>query len=310
MGSYSPFLSFDRKAWHEYRQDTPLVLTETDVEMLHGQYEIVSLSEVIEIYLPLSRLLSMYISAAQDLYNVTAQFLGHPEPRVPYIIGISGSVAVGKSTTSRVLQALLSHWESHPRVEIITTDSFIYSNAELTKRQLMHRKGFPESYDLKRLITFLSELKAGKPELKVPTYSHQIYDITSHYQTINQPDIVILEGLNLLQVAANKLSQPQVFVSDYIDFSIYVDAKTEVIKQWYVDRFMQFRMQAKNNPELYLHQFAKMTELEASDYATQIWTQINELNLVENILPYKERAKLILYKGKNHAVENVFLRKI
>lgn len=307
---YSPYLVFDRSTWREYRQDTPLPLSEEDLDALHGSYESVSLQEVIEVYLPLSRLLSMYVLAAQELYRVTAHFLGHPEPKVPYIIGISGSVAVGKSTTSRVLQALLSRWISHPHVEIITTDGFLFPNFVLEKKNIMHRKGFPESYDLKNLISFLTQLKAGKPHLKVPIYSHQIYDITNEYQKINQPDIVILEGLNLLQVANNTILQSQVFVSDYFDFSIYVDANTKLIKKWYLERFMQFRAQAKDIPELYLHRFSKMPDQEALEKAEEFWTKINELNLNENILPYKERARLILSKGESHAVEKVYLRKI
>jgi type I pantothenate kinase len=290
----------------------PLTLTEADITKLHGRYESVSLSEVIEVYLPLSRLLSLYVTAAQDLFHVTAQFLGHPEPRVPYIIGIAGSVAVGKSTTSRVLQALLSRWDYHPNVEIVTTDGFLYPNAVLEEKNMLNRKGFPESYNLKSLITFLSELKAGKKELTVPTYSHQYYDITDEVQQIKQPDIVILEGLNLLQQTPNlAVSQKrQVFVTDYIDFSIYVDAEIPTIKQWYLERFMKFRTLAQDRPEFYLSRYANIPDHEALNLAETIWTEVNELNLKENILPYKERATLILVKDPNHQVDQVYLRKV
>jgi type I pantothenate kinase len=309
--TYSQYLLFDRSTWRDFRRNMPFTLTEEDILKLHGKYEAVSLQEVVEIYLPLSRLLNLYVTAAQELFHVTAQFLGHPEPKVPYIIGIAGSVAVGKSTTSRVLQALLSCWESHPRVEIVTTDGFLYSNTVLETRGLLNRKGFPESYDLKKLVRFLSALKAGENGLEVPIYSHQFYDITNEVQVINQPDIVILEGLNLLQnYTPTDRGKRLVFVTDYIDFSIYVDAKTTVIRKWYLDRFMKFRRLAKENPLFYLYQFTKMADHEALEYADQIWQGINELNLEENILPYKDRAKLILSKGEDHAVQAVYLRKI
>jgi type I pantothenate kinase len=311
MTKHSPYLSFERRAWREFKRDMPLNLTEKDVIKLHGKYESVSLQEVIEVYLPLSRLLNLYVTAAQELFQVTAQFLGHPEPKVPYIIGIAGSVAVGKSTTSRVLQALLSKWDSHPNVEIVTTDGFLYPNAFLEKNALLNRKGFPESYDLRRLIYFLYDLKAGKKDLYVPVYSHQFYDITDELQAINQPDIVILEGLNILQQANRSVAQrKQAFVTDYIDFSIYVDAETDIIKKWYLERFMKFRQLAKDAPELYLHRFSIMSDDEAFSIAENIWTEINELNLQQNILPYKERAKLILHKDEQHSVQQVFLRKL
>jgi type I pantothenate kinase len=307
---YTPYLAFDRAAWCEYKRDMLLALTEQDVERLSGHYEAISFKEVNEVYLPLSRLLSLYVNAAQELFQVTAQFLGHPEPKVPYIIGISGSVAVGKSTTSRVLQALLSTWRSHPNVDIVTTDGFIYPNAELESKNLMHRKGFPESYNLKKLINFLTDLKAGKHNLEVPIYSHEYYDITNDVQIIKQPDIVLVEGLNLLQHNISPSQKSQVFVTDYIDFSIYVDAPTQVIEHWYLERFMKFRHQASDHTELFMHQFTSMSDLEALNHAKHIWTEINELNLIRNILPYKERAKLILQKGENHLVEKVLLRKI
>jgi type I pantothenate kinase len=308
---YSPYLEFDRDIWRNYRQDAPLTLTEKDLYNLHGQNEEVSLREIIEVYLPLSRLLSLYVTGTQELYNLTSRFLNHPEPKVPYIIGIAGSVAVGKSTTSRVLKALLSGWQSHPRVEIIPTDGFLFPNDELIKRNLLHRKGFPESYDLHKLIEFLSDLKAGKRSLQIPIYSHHQYDITNESQLVDQPDIVILEGLNLLQVPPLKPSHSScLFVSDFFDFSIYVDAADAIIKQWYLERFKRFRELAKNNPDVYLYRFAQMDEVQALKHAENIWTEINELNLKENIYPYRERARLILEKGEDHKVKKVYLRKI
>ncbi|MBA2654625.1 MAG: type I pantothenate kinase [Gammaproteobacteria bacterium] len=309
---YSPYLRFDRFAWRDFRGNMPLTLTNEDIVKLRGKYESVSLDEVIEVYLPLSRLLNLYVTAAQELFQVTAQFLGHPEPRVPYIIGIVGSVAVGKSTTSRVLQALLSTWDTHPNVEIVTTDGFLYPNEILAQKNLLQRKGFPESYDLRRLITFLNDLKAGKKELEVPIYSHQYYDVTSEVQKIHHPDIVILEGLNLLQQTPDSLNKQktQVFATDYFDFSIYVDADTSMIKEWYLERFMKFRELARKDPSLFLHQFTAMSDKDALYHAEKVWIEINALNLNENILPYKERAKLILHKDKNHSVQEVYLRKI
>lgn len=312
MKQYSPYLIFPREIWREFRKDTPMTLSDSDLAKLQGQIEAISSTEVVEIYLPLSRLLNLYVAATQDLYKVTAQFLGHPEPKVPYIIAVAGSVAVGKSTTSRVLQALLKRWPNHPRVELMTTDGYIYPNAILEKRNLMNRKGFPESYDLRQLINFLSDLKSGKPNLKVPIYSHHSYDIVpGQFQMINQPDIVIVEGLNVLQVGTIKPEQQtRIFVSDFFDFTVYVDANIETIKEWYLQRFMLFREKAKNNPQEYFYRFAKLSDAEAQDYATEIWTEINANNLQENILPFKERAKLILEKSEDHSVHSVYLKKI
>lgn len=312
MKKYSPYLHFSREIWRQFRKETPLTLSEEDLAKLHGQIEVVSLSEVEEIYLPLSRLLNLYVAATQNLYQVTGKFLDHPEPRVPYIIGIAGSVAVGKSTTSRVLQALLSRWPHHPRVELVTTDGFIYPGSILQQRQLMNRKGFPESYDLLRLIRFLSDLKSGKRNLHVPLYSHHNYDIIpDEFQLIDQPDIVIVEGINVLQVATSgALQKSRVFVSDFFDFTIYVDAETEVIKQWFLERFWVFRAKAKNDPTAFFHQFTQMNDSDALAFAENVWHEINQANLYENILPFRERAKLILKKGVRHGVEEIFLRKI
>lgn len=309
---YTPYLEFSRQVWRNFRQETPLTLTEQDVAKLRGQLEAVSLIEVEEIYLPLSRLLNLYVAGAQEVYQLTAEFLGHPEPRVPYIIGIAGSVAAGKSTTSRILQALLSRWPNHPRVGLITTDGFIYPNKVLKQRGLENRKGFPESYDLRALIEFLSDLKSGKPQLKIPVYSHHNYDILENeFQLVDQPDIMIVEGLNVLQVGPVKPEQQtRVFVSDFFDFTIYVDAPTSIIKQWYLERFILFREKAKTDPEAFFHRFALWSEREAIQFAEQIWSEINETNLIENILPFRERARLILVKNMDHSVERVFLRKV
>ncbi len=308
----SPYLEFPRATWREFRKDTPLTLSEEDLIQLKGQNEPVSLLEVEEIYLPLSRLLNLYVAATQDLYKVTTRFLGHPEPKVPYLIGLAGSVAVGKSTTSRILQALLAHWPNHPRVVLVTTDGFIYPNAVLEERGLMTRKGFPESYNLSLLVHFLTDLKAGKPNLKVPIYSHHHYDIVPDaFQIVGQPDIVIVEGLNVLQIPARNTSKrAQWFVADFFDFTIYVDAPTLIIKQWYINRFLAFREKARLDSQAFFHQFSTWPEEQALAFAEKIWNEINALNLQENILPFKRRAHLILEKASNHSVERVLLRKL
>ncbi len=308
----SPYLEFDRNVWKQFRRETPMTLSDEDLVKLQGQLEPVSASEVMEIYLPLSRLLNLYVAATQQLYNVTGKFLGHAAPKVPYIIGVAGSVSVGKSATSRILKALLSRWEDHPRVELVTTDGYLFNNATLEQRNIMHRKGFPESYDLRSLIEFLSDLKSGKRNLKVPLYSHYTYDILpDQYQIIDQPDIVIVEGLNVLQVGLLKAGlQPTVFVSDFFDFTIYVDASIETIKKWFLQRFILFRSRAVNDPEAFFYRFTQMSDQEGMDFAHRVWAEINEANLLQNILPFKERAKLILIKKEDHAVQKVFLRKI
>lgn len=308
----SPYLHFDRQAWRRFRQDTPLTLSETDLIQLKGQNEPVSLLEVEEIYLPLSRLLNLYVAATQQLYTVTTRFLGHPEPKVPYVIGIAGSVAVGKSTTSRILQALLSRWPDHPHVVLITTDGFLYPSAVLKKKNLMEKKGFPESYDTRALVEFLADLKAGKPDLKVPIYSHHHYDILSgEYLLVNRPDIVIVEGLNVLQMPLKKnVKQPQWLVSDFFDFTIYVDAQTHMIRQWFLDRFATFREKARGNKEAFFYRFTQWDDERAFNFANGVWENINERNLMENILPFKQRARLILEKGEDHSVQRVLLRKL
>lgn len=308
----SPYVQFTRQQWCNFRQDAPLTLSEADVEKLRGHTEAVSLEEVEEIYLPLSRLLSLYVTAAQGLHQASGEFLGRPEPKVPYIIGVAGSVAVGKSTTSRVLKALLSRWPDHPHVEVITTDGFLYPNAELEEQQLTQRKGFPESYDLQHLLAVLHDLKSGKPEVKIPVYSHHNYDIVpDEFEVLHQPDIVILEGLNIMQTGIKRASdQPKIFVSDFFDFSLFVDADVNIIKKWFVDRVLSFCEGPFKEPDSYFHYLTDMNHEEIVKFSERVWREINEVNLVENILPFKNRARLILEKAADHSVQKVFLRKL
>lgn len=307
----TPYLQFDRTQWAALRDSVPLTLSEEDIVKLKGINEDLSLEEVAQIYLPLSRLLNFYISSNLRRQAVLEQFLGTDGQRIPYVIGIAGSVAVGKSTTARLLQALLSRWPEHRSVELITTDGFLHPNKVLNERGLMKKKGFPQSYDMHSLVKFVSEVKSGAKHVTAPVYSHLIYDIVPRdHKVIEQPDILILEGLNVLQSGMDYSHDPhRVFVSDFVDFSIYVDAPEDLLQTWYINRFLKFRQGAFSNPDSYFHNYAKLPEEEAVNIAAQLWNDINGLNLKENILPTRERASLIMTKSANHAVESVRLRK-
>ena len=301
------YLTFDRDEWAVLRAATPLTLRQHHLEELRGINERIDLDEVSDIYLSLTRLLNLYVAATQNLQKVSSTFLGTMAPRVPYVIGVAGSVSVGKSTFARILQALLARWPDHPKVGLITTDGFLYPNSVLMQRGIMNRKGFPESYDTKRLITFLRDLKSGAPEVRAPIYSHVVYDILEGDEAvIYQPDILILEGLNVLQVG----SDSNEFVSDYFDFSIYIDADEELIEQWYVQRFLALTESVFQDPNSFFRHYADLTREEAIATARSIWHEINGKNLRENIEPTRDRASLILRKGADHRVTEVSLRRL
>jgi type I pantothenate kinase len=301
----SRFVDFTRAEWAQLRDATPLPLTEPQLRRLVSVNERMSLDEVADIYLPVSRLLNLYVAATQNLHAASATFLGTDTPRVPFVIGIAGSVAVGKSTTSRVLQALLASWPGHPRVSLVTTDGFLLPLRVLEARGLVQRKGFPESYDVRRLLRFMADVKSGVAEVTAPVYSHLSYDIVpGEVEVVRNPDIVIVEGLNVLQAGSG------VFVSDFFDFSIYVDAHESDIELWYIERFLMLRDTVFRDPSSYFHRYTSLSPEEARETARRIWQTINLVNLRENVLPTRERAHLILEKGRDHAIRKVRLRKL
>src|SRR6187431_2363040 len=308
----SPYRIFSRAEWAAKRHDTPMTLTSDEVTRLRSLHDRLDMAEVEEIYLPLSRLLSLYVSATQQLFHVQQAFLGTEDSKMPYIIGVAGSVAVGKSTTARVLQALLARWPDTPKVDLVTTDGFLYPNAILEREGLMEKKGFPESYDLPALLRFLSDVKAGRRPARAPIYSHLVYDVMpNQWVEVDRPDILIVEGLNVLQTGRlPKDGKAIPFVSDFFDFSVYLDADEEVLKHWYVDRFLTLRETAFRDPKSYFHRYSKLSDDEAATTATSIWDRINLANLHENILPTRQRADLILKKAESHMVEDVALRKL
>jgi len=319
-GEHAPlsrYLEFARAEWAQLRNGTELPLSEGELQSLVGLNDRVSLEEVADTYLPLSQLLRMYVESAAELHRARATFLGNDAPRVPYVIGVAGSVAVGKSTTARILQELLARSESEPRVELVATDGFLYPLEELERRGIVGRKGFPESYDTRALVQFVADLKAGHPEVSAPVYSHVTYDIVpGEHQVVRQPDVLIIEGLNVLQsehrtpddIAAGTPSLT--FVSDFFDSSIYVDADEAHVEQWYVERFMTLRSTVFQDSGSFFHRFAELTEAEAINTAHHIWRTINLANLHENILPTRERAHFILEKGPDHDIQRVRLRRM
>lgn len=307
MSEPSPYIELDRAQWRELRQSTPLSLTEADLSDLRGLGEQIDLAEVAEVYLPVSRLIHLQVAARQRLYAATATFLGEQRhnAQVPFVIGVAGSVAVGKSTTARVLQALLARWDSHPRVDLVTTDGFLHPTAELERRGIMHRKGFPESYDRRALLRFVTTVKSGAEDATAPMYSHQLYDIVpGEFIHVRRPDILIVEGLNVLQTG------PRLMVSDLFDFSVYVDARIEDIERWYVDRFLSMRTTSFADPASHFHHYSGLSDTEARDRAEGIWAGINRPNLVQNILPTRPRATLVLRKDSDHSINRVRLRKL
>src|SRR5438477_839407 len=308
----SPYRVFSRAEWAMHREDTPMTLKPAEVARLRSMHDRLDMSEVEEIYLPLSRLLSFYVAATQMLFRAQQGFLGTEDTKMPYIIGVGGSVAVGKSTTARVLQALLARWPNVPKVDLITTDGFLLPNAVLGREGLMEKKGFPESYDLPALLRFLADVKAGRRPVRAPIYSHLVYDVMpNQWVEVDRPDILIVEGLNVLLTGQlPKEGKAIPYVSDLFDFSVYFDAEEEVLRRWYVDRFLTLRETAFRDPKSYFHRYSKLDDAQAIATATSIWERINLINLRENILPTRRRAHLILKKEESHLVQEVALRKL
>jgi len=308
----SPYREFPREDWAKLRADTPLTLTEADLDELRSLNDRIDLDEVVAIYLPISRLLNLYVAATQKLFRATQKFLHIEGAKVPYIVGMAGSVAVGKSTTARILQRLLARWPNHPKIDLVTTDGFLLANEILEREGLMNRKGFPESYDLPALLLFLSDIKAGRRHVEAPVYSHLTYDVVPGEKiVVDQPDILIVEGLNVLQTGRPPRDGKAIpYVSDFFDFSIYLDADERVLREWYVSRFFSLRDTAFRDPRSYFHRYASLSNEEASETANRIWHTINLVNLRENVIPARQRADLILRKGADHIIHSVLLRKL
>ncbi len=308
----SPYHQFSKAEWVALRADEPMTLTADDVLRLRALSDPISLTEAEQVYLPLARLLSLYVEAIQGLHRVSQRFLNTGAPKVPFIIGVAGSVAVGKSTTARILRALLQRWPSSPKVDLVTTDGFLHPNATLIERGLMRRKGFPESFDRARLVAFLAAVKSGTPALEVPIYSHLVYDVVpGEHLIVDQPDILIVEGLNILQPGApGKAGAPILYASDFIDFSIYIDADPNDLEAWYLERFFRLRETAFRNPDSFFKRYADMSKDEAGRFGLDNWRSINLPNLIDNIAPTRTRADLILKKGGDHLVAEVLLRMV
>jgi type I pantothenate kinase len=311
-GVISPYLEFDRAAWARLRAATPLTLADADLAELQGLGERLSLDEVETIYLPVARLLNLLVAASKALGAATSTFLGDASRPSPFVIGVAGSVAVGKSTFARVLHALLARWPDHPNVALITTDGFLHPNRVLEAQGILRRKGFPESYDIRQLLQFLTDVKAAQGPVRSPVYSHQSYDIVpDEFQVVDRPDIVIVEGLNVLQRDGSGGTRAgRLFVSDFFDFTIYLDAAERDIESWYITRFLKLRETVFRDPHSYFHRYAGLSDAQAVDTAREIWRTINGVNLRENILPTRERARLVLEKGSDHLVRRVWLRRV
>ena len=308
----APYHRFTRAEWSRFRDGELMTLDADDIRRLRTLNDPISLEEAEEVYLPLARLLSFYVEATQGLHRASTRFLGTEDRKVPYIIGVAGSVAVGKSTTARILRALLQRWKTSPKVDLVTTDGFLFPNAELEKRGIMDRKGFPESYDRSRFINFLADIKSGKANVTVPVYSHLIYDVLAGEEVvIDRPDILIVEGLNILQPGElPRDGKPILFASDFLDFSIYIDADETDLRAWFMERFFRLRETAFTDPKSFFKRFAEMSEDEARNFGIWVWETINLPNLVDNIVPTRSRADLILRKGRSHAIEDVELRRV